>query len=25
LRPGFVKTCGDGDSIVFRKAIVKIR
>ena len=25
LRPGFIKTCGDGDSIVFRKAIVKIR
>ena len=25
LRPGFVKTCGDEDSIVFRKAIVKIR
>ena len=25
LRPGFVKTCADGDSIVFRKAIVKIR
>jgi molecular chaperone GrpE (heat shock protein) len=25
LRPGFVKTCGDGDPVVFRKAIVKIR
>lgn len=25
LRPGFVKTRADGDSIVFRKAIVKIR
>jgi hypothetical protein len=25
LRPGFVKTSGNGDSIVFRKAIVKIR
>ena len=25
FRPGFVKTCADGDSIVFRKAIVKIR
>jgi molecular chaperone GrpE (heat shock protein) len=25
LRPGFIKTCGDGDSIIFRKAIVKIR
>ena len=25
LRPGFLKACGDGDSIVFSKAIVKIR
>jgi len=25
LRPGFVKSCADGDLIVFRKAIVKIR